>query len=143
MIRDANVADLFALVQYGEYFWKQTPYCSKIPYNPQAVRDLLTWMIEDQYLYLFEHGRTIAGFLGLIEVPLMFNPEFNLATEVFFFVNPKYRGQGISKELYAYAEEDIQTDIISFGDMSTSTDMDTYYKAQGFSLTERTYTKVR
>ena len=143
MIRDANVADLFALVQYGEYFWKQSPYGDKIPYSPQAVRDLLTWMVEDQFLYLSVYGTTITGFLGLIEVPLLFNPEYNVATEMFFYVRPDYRNQGISKELYAYAEDDIQTDIIAFADMSTSTDMDEYYTKRGFTLTERTYTKVR
>ncbi len=143
MIRDAALTDVFALTQCGEYFWKQSPYAAKIPFNPQAVRDLLTWMIEDQFLYLYEDGNDIAGFLGLVEVPLMFNPEYSVATEIFFYVREAHRGQGISKELYAHAEADLDTDIIAFADMSTSTDMDQYYTSRGFTQTERTYTKVR
>ncbi len=143
MIRDADLTDVFALTQYGEYFWKQSPYAAKIPFNPQAVRDLLTWMVEDQYLYLYMDGNNIAGFLGLVEVPLMFNPEFDVATEIFFYVRPEWRGRGISKALYAHAEEDLDTDVIAFADMSTSTDMDNYYTSRGFTQTERTYTKVR
>ena len=71
MIRNANIADINTLITYGEYFWKQTPYAGKIPYNPQAVRDLLVWMVEDQHLYLYMHGTQIAGFIGLIETPLL------------------------------------------------------------------------
>ena len=142
MIRDADKQDVFALTAYGAHFWEQTPYADKIPYSPQAVRDLLTWMVEDQYLYLAIAGTEIVGFLGLIEAPLLFNPDYDVATEVFFYVRPDYRKQGYSRELYAYANADIDTDIISFSDMSTSTNMDKYYKQLGFTQTERTYTKV-
>lgn len=143
MIREADKRDVFALTAYGAHFWKQSPYGDTIPYNPQAVRDLLTWMIEDQYLYLAVAGTEITGFLGLVEAPLLFNPDYDVVTEVFFYVRPDYRKQGISKELYAYADADIDTDILAFADMSSSTDMDEYYTQLGFTHTERTYTKVK
>ena len=110
VIRDAQVADLFAISTYGETFWKQTPYGDKIPYDRPATLNLLTCMVKDHYLYVAVHGTTITGFLGLLETPLPFNPEYDVATEMFFYVREDYRGQGISKELYAYAESDIQTD---------------------------------
>ena len=144
MIRNATVNDLDILSQYGEYFWKQTPYYGKIPYSQETVIELLLCMMKDHYIIVYEEMNEITGFLGMLVAPLLFNTEYFTATEVFFFVRPSKRGRGISSQLHDRAEEDLASgvDIMSYGDMSTASDMDQYYRSRGYTQTERAYTKV-
>jgi GNAT superfamily N-acetyltransferase len=144
MIRRAKLSDLYSLNQYGEFFWTKSPYYGHIPYNAEAVTELLRTMITDHYLIVATEGAQINGFLGLLIAPLIFNPNYMTATELFFFVRPSKRGMGFSAQLIEQAEDELKDviDIISFGDMSTSTDMDRYYKSRGYAQTERSYSKV-
>jgi GNAT superfamily N-acetyltransferase len=101
-------------------------------------------MIEDHFLIVATEGDKIVGFLGMLLSPVLFNPDYLQAVEVFFYVHPEYRKQGIAQSLHEEADlymED-KVDIVGFGDMSSSTDMDQFYTDRGFTLTERSYTKV-
>ncbi len=144
MIRPANKADLFQLLEFGGYFWKQTPYFGKIPYNADAVRELLLDMMDNHYVTVYLHGTQIVGFLGIFLSPLIFNPEYTVATEVFFFVSPAKRGYKIGDALFRHAELELgaEADVMAFGDMTTSTDMEQMYTDRGYAFTERTFTKV-
>ena len=93
MIRPAAPTDLDELLKYGRFFWQKTPYCAKIPYNANAVKDLIETMIDAHYLIVSEEGTDLVGFLGMYITPMVFNPDYMVATEVFFFVNPACRGK--------------------------------------------------
>ena len=144
MIREAVVTDVIPLVHQGAIFWQLSPFADKIGYNPNAVQNLLLQMIEDHFLIVATEGDEIVGFLGMLLGPVLFNPEYTQAVEVFFYVQPAYRGKGIAQQLHKEADLylDDKVDVISFGDMSSSTDMDQFYTDRGFTLTERSYTKV-
>jgi GNAT superfamily N-acetyltransferase len=101
-------------------------------------------MIEDHYLIVATHDGEIVGFLGMMLGPVLFNPDYTQAVEIFFYVQPEYRKRGIAENLHEEADfylED-KVDVVGFGDMSSATDMDQFYTDRGFALTERTYTKV-
>ena len=142
-MRKARRADIPSLVLHGEFFWDQSPYHKTMPYNPKAVKDLLEVMIDDHYLVVATHGEQIIGFIGIMIVPFHFNPDYTIGTEMFFFVHPRHRGV-VGKQLINKAEKDLadKVDILSFGDMTTSTDMENYYVTRGYQMTERNYTKV-
>ena len=144
MIRPAAPGDLSALLEYGRYFWQKTPYVGKIPYNAKAVKDLIETMMDAHYLIVSEEGTVLVGFLGMFLTPMIFNPDYVVATEVFFFVDPAHRGKETGASLFARAEYDLAdiADILSFGDMTTSTDMADMYTRNGYVYTERAFTKV-
>jgi len=145
MIRPIIYDDILPLLHYGEYFWKQSPYCQKIEYNPEAVEDLLIEMAQNHYLRVTtDEDDKILGFIGVIVTPFHFNPKYTIGTEMFFFVHPEAR-DGRGKELFKQAEKDLEekgVTILSFGDMVTSKDMQEYYVSEGYKLSENAYTKV-
>lgn len=144
MIRRANLSDVPQLCEYGGYFWKQTPYFGQVMYNEEAVRTLIETLIYEHYLSVSMDEKHVMGFLGMLVTPLIFNPDYTVATELFFFVNPACRGSKMGSDLMAQAEKDLadEVDIMAFGDMTTSTDMEQMYRGRGYTLTERAYTKV-
>ena len=145
MIRRATLEDFATIVVGGQCFWATTPYEAKgIAYNPEAVTNLLTELDNNHYLTVATEGGVITGFLGLWIAPMLFNPDYTQATELFFFVHPAHRGKGIGRDLHAQAETELsdEVDMISFGDLSTSNDLDQYYISRGFTQTERAYTRV-
>ncbi len=144
MIRRAVEADIKVLLAYGEFFWTESPYARKgVPYNTDSVAVLLRALIEDHYLIVTTIDEVIVGFLGMILGPLPFNRDYTVATELFFYVHPKHRGS-IGSSMMEQAELELadDIDIMSFGDMSSSSDMRLYYEGRGFEMTERSYTKV-
>ncbi len=144
MIRRAVEADIKVLLAYGEFFWTESPYARKgIAYCPQTVELLLCAMIKDHYLIVTTVDEVIVGFLGLVITPFPFNDDYMVGSELFFYVHPKHRGS-IGSTMMEQAESDLtdEVDILSFGDMSSSTDMKDYYETRGFEMTERSYSKV-
>jgi N-acetylglutamate synthase-like GNAT family acetyltransferase len=144
MIRKAVESDIPVLLSYGEFFWMESPYASKgIAYCPQTVERLLQLMIEDHYLLVATVDEVIVGFLGMLISQFPFNDDYQMGSELFFYVHPKHRGS-IGSAMMLQAELDLadEVDILSFGDMSSSTDMKEYYDTRGFEMTERCYSKV-
>ncbi len=144
MIRPAVESDIPVLLQYGEFFWTQSPYARKgIAYCPRTVEALLVLMIEDHYLIVTTVDDVIVGFLGMLISQFPFNDDYTMGSELFFYVHPKHRGS-IGSTMMEQAEQDLADtiDILSFGDMSSSSDMRAHYEGRGFEMTERCYTKV-
>lgn len=145
MIRPITYDDILPLLHYGEYFWKQSPYKDAIEYSPEAVEDLLLEMAKNHYIRVTtDEDNNIKGFIGILIAPFHFNPNYTIATEVFFFVHPEAR-DGRGKELFKQAEKDMEekgVSILAFGDMVTSKDMKEYYTSEGYQLSENQYTKV-
>ena len=144
MIREIVEDDIGTLVQYGKFFWTKTPYVTAgMEYNPGYVAEMLQTLKDDHYLRVYEVDGEIVGVIGFYLVPFPFNPNYKLAHEIFFFVHPGHRG-AIGKELLEQAERDLadKVDIVTLGDMLSSTDMNDYYTQRGYTLSERAYTKV-
>jgi len=144
MIREAEITDVVPLVHQGAIFWQQSPFSAMIGYNPNAVQNLLLQMIEDHYLIVATRDGEIVGFLGMLLSPVLFNPDYTQAVEIFFYVHPDHRKRGIAQALHEEADYYLEdkVDVVGFGDMSSATDMDQFYTDRGFTLTERSYTKV-
>jgi GNAT superfamily N-acetyltransferase len=144
-IREIVPEDLPVLVAYGEYFWSKTPYAGTgIEYNPERVEILLRELDDNHYLKVLEHELDgIIGFIGFLITPIIFNDDYNVAAEAFFFIHPEHRGSN-GRVLLQQAELDLKdrADIISMGEMRSSKDMDEWYATQGYTLTERTFSKV-
>ncbi len=144
MIREITDADIPVLLSHGSAFWEVTPYVSTgMEYNPEAVSQLIETLREDHYLRVAEADGEIVGFIGLLIAPFVFNPNYTVATELFFYVHPLNRGS-VGSQLIAQAEQDVKeiADLLSFGEMRSSKDMNDYYTRLGFVHSETTFVKV-
>lgn len=145
MIRNITTDDLPQLIAYGEHFWTLTPYITTgMEYNPESVGKLLLDLMDNHYIKVFEKDDKIVGFIGVLIAPFPFNTDYKIASEMFFFVHPDYRGE-VGSSLLDKAEEDLKNDgvsMLAMGELTSATDMDTYYIGKGYALTEQTYTKV-
>lgn len=139
-----NSMDLQFLVAIGEAFWRDAPYQHE--YNPTRVKALCKDMAENHYLRVVE-GRddtNPAGVIGFMIHPLIFDDRISVATEIFFWMHPDMRDTGAGRYVLTQAEEDLRemgVQIICMGDMMTSMDMEAFYRTEGYTLTERSYTK--
>lgn len=144
MIRKLTDADTPTMVAYGEYFWGQSPYATTgMEYSPETIVNLLNTLRKDHYIRVFELEGNIVGFIGVMRVPFVFNPEYTVGQELFFFVHPEHRGE-VGKQLLDQAEEDLkdEVDFLALGELRSSKDMEEYYVQRGYVLTERTFSKV-
>lgn len=144
MIRFVTTDDLAQLVAYGEHFWTLTPYITTgMEYNPDSVTRLLLDLMDNHYLKVVEADGKVVGFIGIMIADFPFNTDYQIASEVFFFVDPDHAGLGSG--LLAEAEGDLKSagvSMLAMGELMSSTDMDNYYTSRGYAMTEQTYAKV-
>jgi len=144
MIREYKQEDLVGLLHLGKRFWGLTPYSQLgMEYNPEAVAEVITEIADKHYLRIYEVDGEIQGVLGMYIMPLPLNPNYVVATEAFFYIEPTHRGKA-GRTLLLQAEADVAkiVDMIVFGDMTTSKDMKSYYEGHGYQHAETTYIKV-
>ena len=145
MIREITENDVGALVEYGRYFWEQTPFVTTgMEYHEDSIADLLAELHLNHYLRVYELDKEIVGFIGLFVVPFMFNKNYKVSQECFFFVHPEHRGE-IGNLLLQQAEEDLKNQgvcMMAMGDLMTSKDMNEYYTSLGYMHTENSFAKV-
>ena len=147
MIREITEDDLPVILVYAEYFWTKTPYISTgLQLNKIDTADLLRTMQQDHYLRVYEdEEQGIVGIIGHMIMPFLFNNDYNLAAEMFFFVHPEYRGGDVGSKLVDQAEKDLKemgVDLVSMSEMRSSKDMEKWYAKKGFTLVERSFGKV-
>lgn len=144
MIRKATKEDIPQLMVYGEHFWTLTPYATTgMQYNPKTVAKVLLDMVENHYVSVYEADGEIVGFIGIILSEFLFNQDYDVGIETFFFVSPDYRGS-VGGTLLSKAEEDLKGKVcmLAMSELTTSTEMKEYYEDRGYTLTENTYGKI-
>lgn len=145
MIREIEDKDVAVLVEYGKYFWNDTPFVTTgMEYDPDTVAELIAEIHLNHYLRVYEKDDKIIGFIGILITPFHFNKNYTIAAEMFFFVHPEHRGS-VGTLLLDQAQQDLKdlgVSIMSVGDMFSSIDLGDYYTRLGFKHTENTYVKV-
>lgn len=95
MIRFATLEDVPALVEMGKRFLRESPYHAFLAENPARMYELIAGLIEGSGGVLVSSmGDKITGMLGYILHNHFISGE-PMAGEVFWWVEPEYRGQGI------------------------------------------------
>jgi GNAT superfamily N-acetyltransferase len=142
-IRHANEGDIERLLEMGSLFWENTPYATTgMEYHRESVHNLFVDMINEHYIVVAETPEGVVGFLGYFIAPFTFHKDYVTATEVFYWVDPEYRG--IGSEFLRIVEEDLKdgVDIINMAELSTSSDLYEFYTERDYVPTEQVYSKV-
>lgn len=148
MIRQATQDDLRRIVEMSEKFYPYTSYCvrSGIPFDPIAVATLASGMIDNGIFNVAEVDGAVIGMIGLIIHPFIFNPEYTVAGEIIWWVEPEFWNQGVGAQLLASVEAPCKergVRQIQMIDLINSTfSAEVLYTKFDYNPTERIFTKV-
>ena len=93
MIRDAKLEDIPRMVEMGQHFRKGTSYDKYLRDNPERMGELGRQLIEKNSLLVAEREGNVIGMLGYIVYDHFISGD-RIAGEVFWWVEPEYRGDG-------------------------------------------------
>lgn len=94
MIREATHVDLPRIVEMGRTFRRDSTYVNYLIDNPERMAELATQLIDKNGLLVSESEGIIVGMLGYIVYSHFISGEL-VAGEVFWWVEPNYRGHGL------------------------------------------------
>lgn len=95
-IREARTSDTPALVAMGLRFLRESCYRGRIRENAEQMASLVTLLVEQPHgvVFVSERAGQVTGMIGL----LLFDQPLSgdrMATELFWWVEPEHRGQGV------------------------------------------------
>jgi GNAT superfamily N-acetyltransferase len=141
-LRLATFNDLEQCLNIGEEFWDQTEY--NMPYNRAGVMDLLVGLIQSELFIVYEYENEIVGVAALLIAPFHFDPSIKVATELFWYVRPGVRENGVGEAMLDGMEAMAKTKGAHLFGMGTMYDpkADAMLESRGYKQTEKTFTKV-
>ncbi len=146
-LRFADAGDVPECVEIGREFWDVSPYVGQVPYNPDAVGDLLGKLIEKDLFVVAEFEEEIVGVAGILLGPLPFDPSIRVATELFWYVRPGVREFGVGEAMLSNLEAVARSKgatLFAMGTMQSSNPegAERLLLKNGYKQTEKTYTKA-
>jgi GNAT superfamily N-acetyltransferase len=141
VIREAEEADIPALVAMAQRFIRESSYEGKIASNADVLTKLMGNLIgsNEGCIFVSEQGSKVTGMIGAYLYVHPFSGE-NIAGEAFWWVEPEYRGGGVKLmlevEKWARAKGADRLTMIA-----PSPKVETLYQALGYGKLETHYQK--
>ena len=137
MIRQATASDVPRLVEMGRRFRSETGYARVLAENPQKMTELATQLTSLGCLLVSERAGQLVGMLGYFVYPHFISGE-QTAGEVFWWVEPECRGEGV--KLLREAEKRARESGAERMQMIAPTDrVANLYKRLGYEFVEASY----
>lgn len=138
-IRLAVEADIPAMVDMGVKFHDQSPYKRHLSVNREQMATLGKQLIAKDGLLVSERAGQIIGMIGFVVYPHFLSGEI-IAGEVFWWVEPGFRGEGI--RLMKEAEDRARAAGAKNMQMIAPSDqVAKVYQHFGYEFVESTYQK--
>jgi GNAT superfamily N-acetyltransferase len=139
MIRLATEADIPRLLEMGLRFRRETGYSKHIEENPEQMERLVRQIIAADGVLVSEQAGEVIGMIGYVLYPHFLSGEL-IAGEVFFWVEPGHRGDGL--RLLRGAEKRAKDRGANRMQMIAPTDrVGRLYGRFGYEFVEATYQK--
>ena len=153
-IRQANPDDYDALSAMGERFFAYSAFANAIPFDREAVRDVLARLGEGDsllpeatatVLVAEDKGEIVGGIVGVLTAA-WFNPQSRIATELAWWVTEAHRGGTAGIKLYRAFEkwaEAHKADAIVMSDLviDGETPAAQLFEKLGYVTVERSHIK--
>lgn len=138
-IRLATPADLDAIVTLGEHFLAESTYRPVLAKNPAQMRALATRLIEtdDGDIFVAARDETLLGMFGAFVFAHPISGEL-VASEVFWYVDPVWRGVGL-RLLYAAQRWARARGAVVLQLIAPTPDVATLYEKLGYIRIETLY----
>lgn len=143
MIRDATIADMDQLLYLAESFYSEAASDNLPKYDKTQAIFMGNSLIEsdDAIFLVCEKDNDLVGMGALCITPFCLFSSEKVASELFWYILPNYRGS-IGIKLHKKLEDEAKNrgaDLISMVDHVSSMDLEYYYKRKGYDIFERTY----
>lgn len=147
LFRLATLADLPGLHRIGRDFANACHLDNIAPYDPESCERLLRWLISDGILVVAEDKGSLCGCGAMAVTPWIWNAAYTQASELFWWVDPPRRGDGVGVELLKALETEAKSrgaTIISMVSMTSSMPDKVFkmYTNAGYTPTEQSFLKV-
>lgn len=100
MIRTATGADIPRVVEMGLRFLAETKYGEHAPANPAQMAKTVEYLLASGGVLVSERAGELVGMIGYALFPHFISGEL-VAGEVFWWVEPEFRGEGVKLLLAA------------------------------------------
>ncbi len=141
-MRLAKHSDLNECIDIGEEFWNTTEF--DMAYDRAGVLGLLVVLIQARQFIVYEYEGEIVGVAAVLVTPFHFNPKITVATDVFWYVRPGVRANGVGEALLGGMEDIAKKKGAVLFSMGTlhNPEADDMLTKRDYKLTERSYSKV-
>jgi len=145
MIRDAAESDFESVLDMCEEFWKHTSYSE--PFERDHTAKMLDMAFDHGLLMVLDIDREVVGFIAGIKSPLLASTQALIATELAWWVDPMYRGNGVGFKLMKSIEDKARNIGVKYWNMasmrsSNDKHANRIYERAGYKLNETVYQKV-
>lgn len=142
-LRFATPDDIPQFMEWAVDFFESSGYGEYGDFDPDAMRQTFKNLISDECLITDNEG----GMLGFVIYPMYFSSNLLVACELFWYVEPDKRGNGIAQRMLNYFEEvarqrqarAVTMIALDHGDHGPRTAQ--LYERLGYSLKEQSYIK--
>jgi len=96
MIRPAELSDLPRLVEMGERFFNAAGWPEVASWDVESITRTLSFLITEDAgaVFVLDHDGQLVGMAGGMLNPFYFNANHRTGQELFWWVEPEYRGEG-------------------------------------------------
>lgn len=137
MIRLACAADVPRLVEMGLRFRAETDYARHLVENPAQMAELAARLIASDGVLVSERAGALVGMLGYVLFPHFLSGEL-VAGEVFWWVEPEHRGEGV-KLLREAERRAKQRGALKLQMIAPNEKVGALYQRFGYSYVESTF----
>lgn len=148
VIEDAVEDDFLALLDIGRKFFELNPYrhCTTLD-GPSLMETF--FQLQDDHILLVVRADdgSIIGTAGAFIGPVFWNQNYLQGLEVFWWIDPQHRQNGLGKELREFLQYKAKTKGVHCWNMVALTEsmpdvVDKIYRKDGFTPVETIYMKV-
>lgn len=143
-IKKAEPCDVSWITQELKLFSQELKQKTKMFGSEEYVKQLVSKLVGEHLVLISFEGNTPTGVVAGILSPHFFNPNMIALTELFWWVNPAYRGSGSGKALLnAFIEHGNSVDMIQMALEETSPIDGAVLTRRGFKKVETHYLKEK
>jgi RimJ/RimL family protein N-acetyltransferase len=147
-VRPATAEDLDRYIELLDDFHQASPMIGVADFNALKTRAFLSASLENDSILLLvgELDGEIVGVTSCLLYPLYFNPDYQVAQELWWWLTPAARGSGVGQamfkaiEVWAAAKDAKALFMIALEDERAAA-MEKVYCRAGFRPLERTFIK--
>jgi GNAT superfamily N-acetyltransferase len=147
-VRRAETADMPSCLDMTARFHAASPISGVAPFDRDGMAVTLRGMTANPRagIWLALLDSKPVGIAGALLYPLYFNPAYEVAQELFWWLNPDARGSGAGEKLFqtlqTWAKDNGASAVFMIALADDRVDkMDRFYKRAGYQPMERTYMK--
>jgi GNAT superfamily N-acetyltransferase len=140
VIRLAGASDLPRLVEMGLRFRRESEYQAHISENASKIEETMGQLIARGGILVSERPGGLVGMIGIVLFDHFFSGE-RMAGEVFFWIEPEHRGDGVrllrEAEKWAKRSGALRMQMISPNDRVSH-----FYERCGYGFVEASYQRT-